>query len=127
MSSPACQNASLICVVDDDNDVRKAFGFLLRTHGFEVEEFDSPSALLASPAIHRSACFVLDMHMPSLSGLEILGMLRKRQINAPAILVTGGDSPQLRSQAAESGVAAFLAKPVDGTLLVSTIQAATAA
>ena len=112
----------LICLVDDDEGVRGAFRFLLRTHGFAVSDYATPVAFLESKEIEQGDCFVLDIHMPGLSGLELLGQLRKRGIATPAIIVTGRDDSLLRKQAESFGAAAFLAKPVESSQLLNTIR-----
>lgn len=126
MEKVANSRCDLICIVDDDSSVRGAFRFLLRTHGFEVMDFDGPLAVLGSDKIDRCACFVIDMHTPDLTGLELLRTLRRRKVSAPVIIVTGREDPLLCQQALAAGAVALLAKPVASDVLVSTIKKAIA-
>src|SRR6201999_1884823 len=64
-----------VCVVDDDEAVRDSLTLLLECSGFAVKAFDSAAAFLAGrPA--AVACLLLDMHMPDISGLELLQRLK---------------------------------------------------
>jgi FixJ family two-component response regulator len=111
-----------VCLIDDDDSVRNALSFLLSTHGFVVVDYSSPLGLLALGEPPACDCIVLDIHMPGMSGLELLAALRKRNITTPAIILTGREDSQLRAQAAAADVAAFLSKPVGGDVLVGTIR-----
>lgn len=122
---PTKSQSNAICLVDDDESVRRAFRFLLRTNGFEVIDYASPIGLLNSGQFDNISCFVLDMHMPALSGLELLKVLRERDINTPIIFVTGRDDVLLRARAQAAGAIAFLAKPVESDQLISAICRAT--
>ena len=64
-------DAALVCVVDDDEDVRKGLARLFRSIGLAVETFPSPQAFLASPLADRPSCLVLDAQLPGQSGLEL--------------------------------------------------------
>jgi FixJ family two-component response regulator len=59
--------------------------------------------------------------MPNLTGLELLGTLRRRKVSAPVIIVTGREDSLLRQQAEAAGAVALLAKPVASDVLVLTI------
>jgi FixJ family two-component response regulator len=115
-----------VCLIDDDDDVRKALSFLLSTHGFVVVDYSSPLGLLGLGAPPACDCIVLDMHMPGMSGLELLNALRKRNVTTPAIVLTGREDSHLRAQAAAAGVAAFSSKPVESDVLVSAVSMAIA-
>ena len=126
MSLVTSSKGQSICLVDDDDSVRGAFRFLLRTHGFDVVDYASPLALLKSEKMDGFSCYVLDMHMPTLSGLELLNTLRKRGVRTPVVIVTGREDSLLRTRAEAAGAAALLAKPVDSDQLVLTVRQAIA-
>jgi two-component system C4-dicarboxylate transport response regulator DctD len=65
--------------------------------------------------------------MPGLSGIELLELLRKRAISSPAIILTGRYDPLLADRMNKAGVAKVLQKPVDATVLLDSIERATAA
>ena len=57
-------DAAIVCVIDDDEDVRKALERLLRSIGLAVETFPSPQAFLAYRLADRPSCLVLDVQLP---------------------------------------------------------------
>jgi FixJ family two-component response regulator len=68
-------NATLLAVVDDDEDVRVALVRLVSSAGFAGEAFASGAAFLHSVAYHEPDCVVLDLHMPGMSGFDVQGAL----------------------------------------------------
>jgi FixJ family two-component response regulator len=66
---PRLNDAAVVCVIDDDEDVCKALERLLRSTGLAVETFPSPQAFLAYPLADRPSCLVLDVQLPGQSGL----------------------------------------------------------
>jgi two-component system response regulator FixJ len=116
--------SKLVLVVEDDDSMREACERLLHAGGYESRAFSSAEALLAAPAQEAVACVVSDFKLPGMSGLELLDELRTRERKEPFVLITAHDAPALRDEAARRGVAAYLAKPFRGTLLLDAIKAA---
>jgi two-component system response regulator FixJ len=100
-----------ICIVDDDDEVRASTRLLLESMDYSVEDFDAAEGLLRS--IHESPadCLILDYHLPGLSGLDLLELLREQGVTMPAIIMTA--NPHLAARAARAGVAVVLHKPVE--------------
>ena len=83
-----------VFVVDDDEAVCDALGMLLRAAGLRVETFCSASLFLKAYRPGSSACLILDIRMPGMSGLDLQDELYKRRISIPIIFLTGhGDVP----------------------------------
>ncbi len=115
-----------ICVVDDDEAARESLGLLLRVHGYPVKTHGSGQALLADPEIDSYGCLLLDMHMPAMTGLELLEVLRRREVHVPAIFITGLPQSALMDRVRGAKAAAFLAKPVAEDELLSNVERACA-
>jgi len=64
--------AALISVVDDDDSVRDSLRGLLRSVTFGVEVFASAEQFLSSDLMRETDCLILDVHMPGMSGLELV-------------------------------------------------------
>ena len=62
----------VIAIVDDDETVRRSLRRLVNSLSFQAADFASGEAFLQSLAQSSPACMLLDLHMPGLSGLEVL-------------------------------------------------------
>jgi two-component system response regulator FixJ len=114
----------IVYVIDDDAAVRDSFHILLESNGFEVRSYTSTAMFLAETPPLESSCLIVDVNMPELDGIELLGRLRRSGVMVPAVLVTGGRiTTTLVSTADRSGVV-LLEKPVMAQELVAEIYKA---
>lgn len=116
-----------IAIVDDDESIRRALERLLRTFAFETRAFGSGPEFLAAVKAFRPDCVILDLHMEGMNGLDVQRHLVRIGTQSPVIMISGHDNSRARAEAMDLGVEAFLAKPVDGPLLVSVIEKSLAA
>jgi FixJ family two-component response regulator len=115
-------NKLLIAVVDDDAAIRKALQRLLSSADMNVATFDSGQAFLDSLANQSPDCLILDLHMPGISGLELLQGLSRIDVVVPTIVITAYDERAMECLAA--GAQVYLRKPVDDRVLLSAIESA---
>ncbi|QJR10459.1 Transcriptional regulatory protein FixJ [Usitatibacter rugosus] len=113
-----------VAVVDDEAHVRKALDRLMRGAGFEVQTWKSGSDFLGALPGHHLDCVILDLHMPGLSGFDVLASLNTPETHLPAIMITGHDTPGAEERARAAGASAYLRKPVDATELIEAIKRA---
>lgn len=121
---PDLPTNAMIYVVDDDLDVLGSLQFLLETDGFDVRIFKSGAALLEDAASDGADCFVIDYKMPHMNGLDLVKRLRKRDISAPIILITGHPDEHISEMAATAGVCHVLRKPLLDENLIGHIRGA---
>src|ERR1700733_10012693 len=121
---PATPAKLVVYVVDDDPGVLGSLRFLLETDGFDVETFRNGSALLNAVASKEADCFVIDYKMPSIDGIDLASRLRRRDIAAPIILITGYLDDNIPAKAAVAGVYDVLLKPHIEESLVARIRGA---
>ncbi|MBV8536928.1 MAG: response regulator [Alphaproteobacteria bacterium] len=116
----------VIFVVDDDDVVRDSLKVLLELRNYRVHDFGSAAAFLAAraEAVEPATCLVLDIHMPDMTGIELLRRLRSEGDRTPAILITGRRDPATQAQAQSLGVTALLDKPISHPALFSAIEQA---
>ena len=114
-----------IAIVDDDASVRKALARLLRSHGFDTVTHDSGREFLDSPTLHDVECLLLDMHMPGMSGIEVLEEVRVAATKLPVVLMTGRYDVDFAQRSLDAGASAFLRKPFDEVGLLEAINTAT--
>lgn len=116
----------LIALVDDEECVRRAIKRLITSAGLDVVVFCAGREFLDALSSRRPDCLVLDLHMPGMSGFEIQSHLAEDGHKIPIVVITGHDTPDSRSRVLAAGAAAYLRKPVQGTLLLDAIMSAIA-
>jgi len=117
-------NKPLVCVIDDDAEVRGSLDALLRSADFRVAAFASPDGFMASDDADAAACLILDVRLKDADGLEFQQELLEADARVPVILITGhGDIP-MTVRGMKAGAVDFLAKPfVDDALLTAVNEA----
>ena len=113
-----------IAIVDDDGSVRRALSRLLQTHGIETLEHPSGREFLDSPTLHEVECVLLDIHMPGMSGLDVLEEIRVAATKLPVILMTGRYEEDFARRSLDAGASAFLRKPFEEVDLLRAIDVA---
>lgn len=116
--------ADLITIVDDDESIREALRRLFRSFGFDVATFSSAEEFLDSGDLQASACLILDLRMPGISGLELQSRLVSDNRQVPIVFLTGHDDEQARAQAFEAGAIDFLSKPFTEESLMQSVRLA---
>jgi FixJ family two-component response regulator len=113
-----------VLIVDDDTSLREALSSLFRSVGLDAKLFASAPELLNSKLPEGPCCFVLDIRLPGLSGLDFQNQLAKANIHIPIIMMTGhGDIP-MSVRAMKAGAVDFLTKPFrDQEMLDAVAQA----
>jgi PAS domain S-box-containing protein len=113
-----------ILFVDDEPAIADLVARDLSRRGLQVTTRTSPlDALDLAAAQPRSFDVVIsDLHMPNLSGLELLGRVRDSQPGARRILVSGMLEPHIREAAAASGIDRVVGKPVSIEELVAALE-----
>jgi CheY-like chemotaxis protein len=119
----------LILVVDDEPDVEVLFRQLfrrdLRASRFTMEFAQSAPAALQRIADATEVSLILilsDINMPEMSGLEFLPKAKALRPEVPVIMITAYGDAETKRKALEGGADAFLAKPIDLTVLRSEIE-----
>lgn len=115
-----------IAILDDQPPVRRALRRLLGTHGHHVTLFEDGFSLLAASSSSQFDCILLDLHMPGLSGFDVLSSLAASGPHPPVLVITGKDQPGLAQRSASLGAAAYLLKPLDESPLLAAIANCTA-
>lgn len=104
--------ATVIAVVDDDDDVGDVLRGLLETMGYQVETYRSGMDFLAAAKLDHLACLVVDQNMPRMTGLEMLERLSDRGVSIPSLLITGIHDLEVERKAVGLGVMTVLEKPM---------------
>ena len=118
------ESKRVVHVIDDEETIRKAVGFTLRTAGFAVETYGSGVDFLKIADEAERGSIVLDMHMPDMNGLQVQAALTQMDISMPVVMLTGNGDIALAVQAMKAGAVDFLAKPIERALLLDAIDRA---
>jgi two-component system CheB/CheR fusion protein len=100
---------------------------LLESHGLRVLDYASARDFLADKQPSKIGCLLLDLHMPGITGLQLLGKLREAHSHLPVIAITGRSDSMLKRKIAKAGAFALLEKPMNEDVLLWTIGSAVAA
>lgn len=114
----------LIAIVDDDESVQIALKDLMEAVGFTARSFGSGEEFLESGQQHNTACLIVDIRMPGMSGLELQAKLNAEHCRMPIIFITAHGDAKMRMQAMCEGAVEFLTKPFDEEVLLETVRAA---
>ncbi|HEY2148507.1 MAG TPA: response regulator [Pirellulales bacterium] len=121
---PATENPPTVFVVDDEPDVRAAAVMVLKRAGYLVEEYESPEPMLAAMKPEVPGCYLLDLHLPEMNGLELRERLLAKGCRQPFIILTGGGDVPVAIQAMKRGAVDFLEKPFEPERLLAAVQRA---
>ncbi len=114
----------IVIVVDDDPSVRSSLKLLVSTVGLRVESFESAETVLERTLPDTVSCFVMDVRLRGLSGLDFQRELAARNIRIPIVFITGhGDIP-MSVRAMKAGAVEFLTKPFRDQDLLDAIHLA---
>ena len=116
---------TVVYIVDDDPEVRRALSRLLRASGYTTRSFGSAGEFLGSGEARMSAgCIILDLAMPGLNGLELQQCLSASGCHRPIIFLTGNGDISKSVRAMKAGAVNFLTKPVDERELLDAVEEA---
>ena len=122
----ALTKTGIIAIVDDDEPLREALGSVMKAAGFATNTFATAEEFLESATQRETACLILDVRLPGMSGLELQKRLSDADSLVPIIFVTAHGDASLRDLVMRSGAAGFLNKPVRSDALLREIHAALA-
>jgi FixJ family two-component response regulator len=115
---------SLVSVVDDDESVRESLPDLLRQFGFAAEAFASAESFLASDVVGETACLLLDVAMPGMSGPDLQQELNRRRQKIPIVFITAYGDGSLGRRLVARGAVRCLVKPFSEAALLDAVGAA---
>jgi len=117
------KNERHLLIVDDDSDMRLLLAEYFRRLGYEVEERESAAAALEVSATRRFDCFIFDVSMPEMSGLELLRRIRDRGVTTPTLFLTALDGIDDKVAGFAAGADDYLAKPFSPRELEVRVEA----
>jgi len=115
---------SLVYLVDDEYAVRDSLALLIESAGLTVRSFASALDFLNDYDPLQPGCLLLDVRMPTMSGLELQVELARREIAIPIIFISGHADIPDSAKAFRAGAVDFLEKPISSQTLSTRIREA---
>lgn len=106
--------SDVIVVVEDDESIRAMLRYYFTSVGYAVRDYDSGEALLAAEAGREApTLYLLDVMLPGMDGVELLGRLRGDPAtrDAPVIFLTARTAEMDRVAGLEAGADDYVVKP----------------
>jgi DNA-binding NtrC family response regulator len=113
-----------ILVVDDDRAMREMLISLFKERGLWAEEAPSADAALALAAEQDFDVVLSDVRMPGLSGVELVGQLRRLRPGTPVVLMTAFGTIDSAVEAMRSGAFDYLTKPFEPDAVILAVERA---
>jgi len=113
-----------LAVIDDDGSFRAALVESLCSLGYGAREFASAEAFMAADGIASYDCVITDIHMPGMSGLDLMRSLRARGSSVAIIVITARAEPAMEERALAGGAIGLLRKPFGTDDLVGCLEKA---
>ncbi|WP_454887561.1 response regulator transcription factor [Sphingomonas oryzagri] len=114
----------LVHIVDDEDAIRRATGFMLKTSGYAVESWPSGVAFLKEVRHASEGCILLDVRMPEMDGLEVQQALAERGVAMPIVILTGHGDVSIAVRAMKAGAIDFIEKPFEKARLLAALETA---
>src|ERR1700689_2074413 len=92
-----------VSIVDDDASIREALKSLMRSVRFDVEAFGSAEEFLGSERSSDTACLILDVYLPGMSGFDLQTLLNLERRGIPIIFITAHADEISRQRALKAG------------------------
>lgn len=111
-----------LLITDDDRALRRAIADVFRNLGLDIAtagDGDEAISMIEAGHIHL---IVLDMHMPRVSGLDVMRHVRSRNGKLPFILMSGALDESIEREAEQMHAYRVLSKPLRVTTLRETVM-----
>jgi len=102
-----------ILVVDDEPLIRESLYEILRIDGFRVQMAPSGEEALKNLEKNPADIIVTDLMLPQMSGLDLLGAVKKDHIETEVIVITGFGSIESAVEAMKKGAFEYITKPIN--------------
>src|SRR5438874_13029162 len=119
---PERSRAARILLADDDPDTRELYGFILRSHGFDVVEAADGGSAMQELTEHPPDLVITDLRMPGIDGFEICRASSALPEPVPTIVVTALATPAVVARAEAAGAEIVLFKPLSPTVVLEKVR-----
>ncbi|MWJ41528.1 response regulator transcription factor [Clavibacter michiganensis] len=111
-----------VFVVDEEAPITQLLSLALRMEGWDVRVFATGRAAIDAAVEAAPDAILLDMTLPDVSGVEVVGELRRAGVASPVLFLTGRDSLEDRLAAFGAGADDYVTKPFGLEEVVETLR-----
>jgi two-component system, NtrC family, nitrogen regulation response regulator NtrX len=115
---------SSILIVDDEPNIRRMLGSLLRAEGYRVREAGSGEAAVVEVRSAEPDAVLMDLYMPGGDGLDALPRLRELAPGLPVVMMSGRATLSDAVRATRLGAFHFIEKPLSPEAVLLTLRSA---
>ncbi len=124
MTRPSSETKAWVLIADDAQPIRTFLKALLRKAGYDPVGAADGAAALKMARQRSPDAVLLDIHMPGLSGLQVLEDLHSVDPHLPVIMVTGDDDIGTAVKAMRLGAYDYLTKPFGNAKVLASVKRA---
>ncbi|MBW1850455.1 MAG: sigma-54-dependent Fis family transcriptional regulator [Deltaproteobacteria bacterium] len=111
-----------VLVVDDEPDMRSALSHALTRSGYSVESAANGFEALAKFKSEDFGIVITDVKMPEMSGMQVLGEIKKISPQIPVIMITAYGTINSAVEAMKEGASDYIIKPFSSETLEATVK-----
>ncbi len=120
--SVGMKNQAPVYVVDDDHAAAASLVALLSVIGIKPKVFHTAEDFFDSFDGDVQGCLILDVHLPGMSGIELRGLMLKKEMDVPTIFISGNTDAKCFARLQQEGAVACLEKPYSGDDMCRLVQ-----
>jgi putative nucleotidyltransferase with HDIG domain len=124
ITTVTASSAGLVLVVDDEPAMRKLLSAMLSDSGIACGTAASGEEALKVLAREDVSAVLADLHMPYLSGMQLLREVRPRYPGLAFLVVTGEDDVRVGIEAIKNGADDYLVKPLQSDVVLESLHRA---
>jgi len=111
-----------VLLVDDDRSWVQSVSELLDDAGYAVRAATDGEQALELLTNEPAAMVILDVHLPRISGIELLRQFRRHDRHTPVVMMSADDQASIQDRAMTEGATAFVRKPVSAVILLRAVR-----
>ncbi len=112
----------VVYVIDDDSSTRELLAWLMKRNAIHCETYAEARSFLKAYRPGSSACLILDLHMPGMTGLDLQKTLNAQGVPIPVIFLSGRADVPKAVEAVKCGAFDFIEKPFDYKRVVELVR-----
>jgi DNA-binding response OmpR family regulator len=116
------ESNATVLVVEDEQEIRELMALHLLRQGFKVKECATAEDAETELATQKFNLVVLDWMLPGMSGVDLIGQIKKSRTSTNILMVTAKTEPQDIVFGLERGADDYLTKPFDPSVFMARVR-----